>query len=300
MLGNTSSGQIDILSKEKSIAIDLECENNLHHYGVFISLIQISSPTTHWIVDVLKLKQIDCLINILEDTTIEIIIHDVSFDLRILAKQFNCYPQHIFDTQLAALLLGKEKVGLKNLLEEYCNIGKESKFQMADWTRRPLTKAMLEYAAKDSMYLHKVKESLLKDLTKKGRLEWVKEEMVYLNTIRFEYPTPQWHDVKCVKSTEAEVMGRIKELHAVRESIAKKVDRPVHFIFNNKQLIEFATTPPDWDTVKRVHPVVRRSAHRFKKALDQAKSTQEAAKTQNSAALFPLMLLQLDNKTYVK
>ena len=127
------------------LAVDLECENNLHHYGAYISLIQISTKNKNWIIDVLKLAEIKPLIKILENAEIQKIFHDVSFDFRILQDQFSCHPHNVFDTQIAALFLGKEHLGLGDLLKEYFNVDKESKYQMADSTKQPLNTHMLTF-----------------------------------------------------------------------------------------------------------------------------------------------------------
>src|SRR3989344_6935139 len=119
----------EVWEKEPEIAFDIECENNLHHYGTYITLFQVSTRNANWVVDVLALKMIDPLLHVLENPRVLKVLHDVSFDLRILHHQFQCRPQNLFDTQLAAMLLDKEKVGLGVLLEEYFHVKKESKYQ---------------------------------------------------------------------------------------------------------------------------------------------------------------------------
>ena len=101
------------------LGIDIECENNLHHYGVYISIIQVSSYDKDWVIDVMKLKDIQPVTRMLENPKIQKVFHDVGFDLRILHHQFKCRPRNIFDSQIAASLLGKTQVGLGSLLEEY-------------------------------------------------------------------------------------------------------------------------------------------------------------------------------------
>src|SRR3989338_3330585 len=129
------------LSNLTELAVDLECENNLHHYGAYITLIQLSSRQKNWIIDILAFQKegLASLFEIFKQPTIQKIFHDVSFDFRILYHQFGCQPKNIFDTQIAAFLLGKEQVGLGSLLAEAFSIHKASKFQRVDWTRRPLS-----------------------------------------------------------------------------------------------------------------------------------------------------------------
>ena len=175
------------MAKQDVLAIDLECENNLHHYGTYISLIQVSCKDTDWIVDVLELKEIEPLLEILENKNIKKIFHDVSFDLRILHLQFNSRPKNIFDTQIGALLLGKNEIGLGSLLAEYYEVKKERKYQMADWTKRPLDEGMLSYATKDTKHLLPLYFDIKKELEKKGRWQWALQEAQYLEDSEMTY-----------------------------------------------------------------------------------------------------------------
>lgn len=257
--------------KSEVLAIDLECENNLHHYGAYITLIQISDNNHNWVIDVLEMKDIKPLIKVLENQNVEKIFHDVSFDFRILYDQFKCHPKPVFDTQIAALLLGKENLGLGSLLEKYLSIKKESKFQMADWTRRPLNDKMLSYAIKDTLYLIKLREILTKELQEKGRFSWAKQEFKFLDTCKFEYNEQDFMDVKRVKELSSQQLGVFRKLFELRKKIAKMVDRPVHFIFNNKRLMEAAINPPEWKKMRGVHPIVRQSSELFRKAVEEGK-----------------------------
>ena len=253
------------------LAVDLECENNLHHYGAYISLIQISTQSKNWVIDVLKSGEIKPLLEILEDPSIQKIFHDVSFDFRILQDQFSCHPSNIFDTQIAALFLGKEHLGLGDLLKEYFGVEKESKYQMADWTKRPLNTEMLSYAVKDTVYLISLRDILLKELRHKGRLSWVEEELAALEEDDFTYKIQTFLDVRGVKTFSPEQLGIFRELFLLREQLAKKVNRPVHFVINNNHLKEFAMHPPSWEKVRGVHPMVRGQAALFNKAVELGK-----------------------------
>ncbi len=253
------------------LAIDLECENNLHHYGAYISLIQISTKNKNWIVDVLKLGEIKPLIEILENPAIQKIFHDVSFDFRILQEQFSCHPRNVFDTHIAALFLGKEHLGLGDLLKEYFNVEKESKYQMADWTKRPLNTEMLAYAVKDAAHLILLRDILVKELCQKGRWSWVEEEFAELEEADFTYKTQTFLGVRGVRTFTPEQLGIFRELFLLREQLAKKVNRPVHFVIRNEHLKQFSQHPPQWDKLRGVHPIVRSQAALFSKAVEQGK-----------------------------
>jgi len=257
----------NILAKEKVIGVDLECENNLHHYGVFITLIQISTEKENFIVDVLELKGLDCLIKLFENESINKIFYDISFDLRILKSEFNCKPNNVYDAALAANLAGLKKTGLKDILEEFFDVEKVSKFQKADWTRRPIKPDMLAYAVKDSLYLIKLKKKLNEIIKEKGRVELLKEEMKHLNTLELSYELPTFESFSKLKFLDEARRGVLRRLFVLREDLAKRVDRPIHFIMSNKKFMEIIEGSPHtikfWKTLKGVHPIVKSRASLF-------------------------------------
>ncbi len=263
------------LASSKDIAIDIECENNLHHYGAYITLIQLSSGSKHYLVDVLVLEKIDCLITLFEDASIQKIFHDVSFDLRMLDYQYGCSPKNIFDTQLAALFCGEESVGLGSLLEKYFSVKKIKKFQMADWTKRPLSSDMLSYAIKDTIYLVQLRNILKKKLVELRRMEWVSEEGSLLEKREWKYSEGNWTSVKGYRELSDIERGRLYELFILRDRLAKDVDRPVHFVISTRKLVGLCTRPPaslyEWQKMKGVHPIVKKSSEKFFDAVQRAK-----------------------------
>jgi ribonuclease D len=249
------------------LGVDLECENNLHHYGVYITIFQITNGKQHWIVDMLAIKDPKLVCDILVDEKIQKIFHDLSFDLRVIKRQYGCLPKNVFDTQLAALFLGEENVGLSNLLEKYFSIEKEKKFQKADWCKRPLSKDMLSYAIKDTVYLIQLRNILIKQLKKLDRYSWLKEELIYLEKQNWDYKEPGYKEVKGFRNLSESERGIFKRLWTIRERMAKKTDRPVHFIVNNKRLIALSSSPPEsigaWKQLRSVHPKVKANAKEF-------------------------------------
>jgi len=260
--------------EEKVLGIDLECENNLHHYGVYISLVQISSKDKHWIVDILQIENPQPLLNLMTNKKVEKIFHDFSFDLRVIAHQWHCHPHNIFDTQLAALFLGKNELGLGSLLEEYFKIKKERKFQKADWTQRPLSMEMLSYATQDAKYLIPLKEKLAEELKKKERLAWLKEELAYLEKKGFTYKQGDFLDLHGASALSGKEKSILKTMFEIREDLAKKVDRPSYFVMNNRKLLSLAQEPPDsldgWKRIHGVHPLVKQDAAEFFQAVREA------------------------------
>lgn len=256
------------------LGIDTECENNLHYFGTFISIIQVSSKDHNWVVDVLKLQQIDPVLSMLEDAGIVKIFHDASFDLMILYHQFRCRPVNIFDTQVASQFLGKKELGLGALLEEHFGASKENHFQMIDWTRRPLSKEMLSYAVGDTKYLIELREILSNELEKKNRMHWVEEEfraieekgLVYEEKSFMEFPGNA-----LFTDTQRSVL---KHLFELRKNMAKKANKPAYYIISTKRLTGLVKSPPksieEWMKVEGVHPIVRNNARLFYDEVQEA------------------------------
>lgn len=266
------------LSFEKQIGVDIECENSFHHYGTYISIIQISTEMEDFIVDVIEIKDIEPLIQILNNPNILKIFHNIDFDFRILNYQFNCIPKNIFDTQIAASFLGKESLGLGNLLEEYFNINKKCKFQKADWTRRPIKKELLDYAANDSSYLIKLKDILTNELIQAGRLKFILEEFKKLEHTKRIYSEPKFSEVKGFRALTAQQRSVLKEVFLVRKKLARETDKPVHFVISNKLLLIIAKEKRKdemfWKNLRSVHPIVKKRYLVFVNAIKKGESGQ--------------------------
>ncbi len=252
---------------ETEIAIDLECENNLHHYGTTLSIIQISTNNKNWIVDMLSINDYSPLVNLFENKEITKVFHDVSFDFRILKEVLNCVPKNVFDTSLGAQLIGWKPVGLGSLLEKHFNVSQEKKFQKADWLKRPLSKEMLSYAVRDTAYSLKLKHLIENQLDKKNRLKWAKEEFYALENADYTVE-PQTHlSIRGTGTLSSQQKNVLKIIYGVRERIAKQVDRPVYFIIGNKLMVELAKNPPssvnDWRKLKGVHPLIKKQAEKL-------------------------------------
>jgi len=261
--------------KTTELGIDTEAENGLHYYGTFLALIQVSSRTKNWVVDVLALKDLTPALDMLSDPGITKIFHDVNFDLRILKAQFNCDVHNVFDTQLAAMFLGSTKLGLDHLEKDYLGVLSSSNFQMADWTRRPLPPEMLEYAVQDTVYLIPITDVLCKQLAEKGRLEWVMEESKAIEKRNWVFEEKTFLDFPGARLMTDQERAVLKELHKLRDHYAKTVNRPFFYIIKNRHLTELVKNPPksveEWINLRGVHPIVKRKAEVFHHAVTEGK-----------------------------
>ncbi|NOX71990.1 MAG: ribonuclease D [Candidatus Micrarchaeota archaeon] len=254
----------------KVLAIDLEMENHLHRYGTHLALIQVSDGNSIWLIDPLKISDLSPFCEMMKDENIQKVFHDPDFDLRVLDMKISCHPKNIFDTKTACNLLGKEEESLSGILENMFGIKKDTKMQKVDWTRRPLTKRMLDYAAKDVFYLIRVRDALESELKANGRMTWAEEEFKLLEKIRHEEKEKPYL-FKGAKMLSGREKAILHTLYDCRDEIARKRDIPVFRVMSNKKLLELAKNPPEkyggWKGVEGVSWLVKKYAWKFADAV---------------------------------
>jgi len=134
--------------RESLVGADTEAAS-FHRYRDRIFLVQLSSRDGRTaIIDPLALPDLAPLGELLADQAVEKVFHDADYDLRILDRDYRFRAARIFDTRIAAQLAGEPAVGLAALLEKYVGVKLAKEHQKADWSRRPLPPAMLEYAGR--------------------------------------------------------------------------------------------------------------------------------------------------------
>jgi ribonuclease D len=154
----------------KRLAIDVEGENNLHRYGIHVALIQLFDGKRGYIVDPLALKDPGVLKPLLEKAPWELVWFDAGNDLLSFQHALGIRPSPILDLVVAARLLGKNG-GLHDFTGQPGSSRAKDKFQRANWLRRPLSPALLDYAISDVLHLHALADTLLAELERKGLTE---------------------------------------------------------------------------------------------------------------------------------
>jgi ribonuclease D len=154
----------------RRLAIDVEGENNLHRYGIHVALIQLFDGARGFIVDPLAIRSTDLLKPLLEKAPWELVWFDAGNDLLSFQHALGIRPSPILDLAVAARLLGKQG-GLHVMTGEGGSARAKDKFQRANWLRRPLSPALLDYAISDVLHLHRLADEMLTELESKGLLE---------------------------------------------------------------------------------------------------------------------------------
>src|SRR6476620_3466707 len=185
---DTQDGADDFLadiSGVREIAVDTEGAS-FHRFIDRIYLLQLSTRERSAIIDPLPIGMPKALGDILQDPDVEVVFHDADYDLRLLHQDYGWHVNNIFDTRIAAQLLGIKSFGLAALLDQFFGVKLDKKHQRADWSLRPLTPGMLEYAAQDTRHLLDLRDELRSRLEKLARLEWAREEFDRLEGTKWD------------------------------------------------------------------------------------------------------------------
>jgi ribonuclease D len=245
----TAAGLEDLAQRlrlEPVLAVDTEAAS-FHRYEDRIYLLQVSSRSETAVVDPLAVGTLEPLADILADPAIEIVFHDADYDLRLLDREYGFHPNNIFDTRIAAQLLNEPGVGLAALLEKHLGIRLDKRFQRADWSARPLSPAMLDYAAADTRHLSELRDILREQLRARDRLQWAEEEFGLLTQIRFTPAAatePGYLRLKGAKALRGRELAVLRELWEWREGTAQRADRATFRILNNEPMLLMAKNPP--------------------------------------------------------
>jgi ribonuclease D len=233
------------LCREPVLAVDLEADS-LHHYQEKVCLIQISTTAESVIIDPLALPDISPLAPLMADKDIRKVFHGADYDIRSLHRDFGISVRNLFDTMVACQFLGEKEVGLAAVLFKRFGVELDKRFQKADWSRRPLTCEMIEYAVQDTSLLIALYGQLKKELTAKGRLAWVEEESALLEGVR---ATPRDQEPLFIRFKGASGMNRrslavLEELLRFRDRIARGKDLPPFKILGSDTMRKLAETMP--------------------------------------------------------
>jgi len=245
------------LEREPLVAVDTEAAS-FHRYHDRIFLIQLSSPSRTEIIDPLAVADLSPVGRLLADPKVEKIFHDADYDLRILDRDYGFRARRLFDTRIAAQLAGEPAVGLAALLEKYAGVKLAKEHQKADWSRRPLPPAMLDYAAADTAHLPALRERLRARLTELGRLAWAEEEFTRLEDLRWTRAGASdgggggggpgdpdaFLRVKRAKALAPRQLAALRELYRWREAQGAELDRATFRIIGNDALLAVAQALP--------------------------------------------------------
>lgn len=233
------------IARTREIALDTEGAS-FHRFVDRVYLLQLSTRDRHAVIDPLPIGVPPGLGALLEDPAVEVVFHDADYDLRLLQQDYGWHVRHIFDTRVAAQLLGYTAFGLAALLERFFDVKLDKKHQRADWSMRPLTKDMLDYAAQDTRYLLQLRDHMASELERMGRAGWAREEFALLEGTRWtdEEPGTSFLRMKGARDLSRRELAVLRELVPWRDGVAGTLDRATFRVLGNEQLLEIARSQP--------------------------------------------------------
>lgn len=233
------------IADARILALDTEGAS-FHRFVDRIYLLQLSTREQTAIIDPIPIGTPPRLGALLEHRDVEVVFHDADYDLRLLQQDYSWHVRNIFDTRIAAQLLGLRAFGLAALLERYFGVKLDKKHQRADWSMRPLTQGMLDYAAQDTIHLLELRDRLKHDLEHAGRWEWAREEFALLEGTKWgdEDAANSFLRLKGARDLTRRELAILRELVPWRDSIARQLDRATFRVIGNEQLLDIARQQP--------------------------------------------------------
>ncbi|MES2694292.1 MAG: HRDC domain-containing protein [Verrucomicrobiota bacterium] len=237
------------LEKVQEVALDTEADN-MYHYKTRVCLLQFLVDGEVYLVDVLApgLK-LDALWAVLAKK--HLVMHGSDFDLRLLHDLCRFKATSLFDTMLAAQLLGLQRIGLAGLLDQHFGVALDKDGQKANWSRRPITPKLLNYAALDVWHLPALRDILKRELKKLGRLDWLEQQCRAQIESGFEGFAPATENDWRIGRSERLRGPGITVLHAIwhwRESQAQRLDTPPFKVCGNALLLKLAESAEAGDS----------------------------------------------------
>ena len=233
------------ISDVKELALDTEGAS-FHRFLDRIYLLQLSTRDESAIIDPLPIGSPAGLGQLLQSKSVEVVFHDADYDLRLLHQDYGWHVTNIFDTRIASQLLGIKSFGLAALLDQFFDVKLDKKHQRADWSMRPLTPDMLEYAAQDTRYLLQLKDRMKAELTRRGRLHWAEEEFAKLEGTRWEAEESMegFLRLKGARDLSQRELAVLREVANWRDTVAAQLDRATFRVMGNEVLFELARRAP--------------------------------------------------------
>lgn len=266
------------LSQSEWLTLDTEFLREKTYYPQ-LCLIQVASANEVACIDPQKITRLDPLLALLKDSRILKVFHAARQDLELFWQGYSVLPAPLFDTQIAAPLLGyPEQVGYATLVKERLGIEIDKSETRTDWSRRPLTASQLEYAAGDVRHLAELFPTLRAELVERGRLDWLAEDFAGLtDPATYEnHPEQAWRRLRGLQKFRGPALSCAQALAAWREERAQQENRPRKWVLSDDALFTLARiklqTVADLARVRGLPPpVIERYGEQLVALLDAAR-----------------------------
>lgn len=215
-------------------------------YRARLCLVQVSTRTSLYLVDPL-VHDVAWLAEMVADPDIEVVVHAGRQDFEIFYEGWGAVPANVFDVQLAAGFAGYgASLPYGRLVDAIAKVSLQKGESYSDWCRRPLTESQLRYAADDVRYLAVIRDRIQEQLQVRGRLEWARAEMAYLEDPELYQndPANAWRRVSGRGNLSGRQAALLRELAEWREAVAARRDIPRGWVVKDQTLIDIARRGP--------------------------------------------------------
>ncbi len=265
------------LSGAPWLALDTEFLREKTYYSKFC-LLQIATPSLVACVDPLALENIDNLLDIIYNPEVVKVFHSARQDLEIFYHLRGSLPAPVFDTQIAAPLLGfQDNPGYAMLVSSWLNVNLTKEHTRTDWSFRPLSEGQIAYAADDVIYLAEIYQRMHKKLTGLGRLDWLKDDFDHLSDVTVYQASPEkaWLKMRGLKKLTKKQLSVAQSLAQWRERIAQQENRPRNWLLRDDLIIDLARLQPgkivELIKVRNIHErTVKRYGHELCALIQEA------------------------------
>lgn len=234
------------LAQDPLLAVDTEA-NSMYAYRERVCLIQLSTRQSDYIVDPLAGFDIQPLGDLFSSDAVEKVFHAAEYDLLCLKRDYGFTFSRLFDTMIAARIVGMKAFGLGALLESHVGVRLDKSHQRDDWGQRPLPKSSLQYAQTDTHYLPGLRDIFAQRLSETDRWQDAHEafaELCQVQPVRREFDPEGYWRLALPNQLTRRQAAVLREVYLLREQLAQERDVPPFKIFADKTLLTFAQQAP--------------------------------------------------------
>ena len=227
------------------LAIDTEFLREKTYYAT-LCLLQLNADGEVAIVDPFNVS-LDGLCDLLRNPDIVKLFHAARQDIEILFHELGCMPVNVFDTQVAAALIGQtQQVGYAPLVHALCGVKLKKIDSFTDWSARPLTESQIQYAADDVVYLPEMYRKMTALLSSKGRLSWLENDFADLTNPEHYLvdERERFRKLKHISQLSRRQMAAAREMAAWRELQAQERNLPRKWVLTDEQIVEACRREP--------------------------------------------------------
>ncbi len=279
----------DALWEAERIAIDTE-SNSLHVYKERVCFVQIMANGRVFLIDTVAIRDLEPLIEPLADTSSLKLLHGADYDVVCLRRDFDFQLTPIFDTMIAANMLGYEQFGLAALVERHFGAELDKSLSRHDWGRRPLEDRYVPYLVDDVIFLERLHDVLCASLEDADLVEEAEIEFDRVSAQQWsgkEEPDPErFRKIKGARDLDQTGLSILKQMYFLRDRVAREADVPPFRVLGNEQLLTVAKRrPKDHRDLKRIRGFTDRVLRKIGK--DTLRAVREGIETKSSVPLRP-------------